>query len=285
MKYVVGAKVKVPLFSQSSGGKETLSYQVKKAMPLPLPTALLGALARAYSLWKMQQGQTICARVFRHGIDIGYTVIDELNRKVIPTAKLPENSVVVQNSLLLRRVLIFARDKREIKNDYLRMLKGESPSDAMLREYMFSDELIILFLTEDYEVAQEIENCLWLFERLGDTESLGSVVEVQKTDEITTVTAEEEYVNTVFPHEFASRFSGGLVVIGANGICFSSFGTGEAKYVLPLRREKVPGYGVWLYKNTSVKVLPANGVEIWKFKLFGEEIKSLWKRDVNFLFV
>lgn len=268
-RWVIAVRMKFPLFSSSSGGGSALSFQVKNATPLPLPMPLLGALGKAWALWKAMNGNPIDAQ----GRDIGQVVVEQLNRRVIPTAKLHNNSIALQNFVLLQRTRAMV-DKKSLK------------MDAMRREYIFADEVYVFYLTKEQEIRDEISRCVWLIERIGDTESLGAVVGVEEIgegeiDESDNETLEHE-VNTVFPRSFASNFEGGIVLLGANGICFSGSGVGTAEYVLPLRRKKLPKYGVWNYEPSSIqRVRPADGVKVWKFRAFGEEVIALWKDNFS----
>jgi CRISPR-associated protein Cas5 subtype I-A len=137
-------------------------YQVAVSIPLPQPSTLIGAIG--YSYWKMKlcNGEEQCIQRARETvvkarasttISSKFSVVLSRYRGVLEEKRLPEN---------IDEILGFR--------------------DAMVREYVFLDRLKILIIPSHSKYIDEIKKALLITERVGDSESLVSILSVKEEE-------------------------------------------------------------------------------------------------------
>ncbi|MHB9301958.1 type I-A CRISPR-associated protein Cas5a [Thermofilum pendens] len=233
MAELILARLKLPFFSV----KSPEAFQVMSALPLPQPSTLLGALAYGVGV---ASGRGTRA----------YEEVVELARKgrlmaaraaAPPGASLP----LVFSSVVLRRFRVAdkaheAKGKGERKpiellreavgsGDYAeakRIIEVEL-SDALYREYVVGFEILAAWVAEEGAVDPR---AAWSVHRLGDTESLCTVVDVSVER---CPVARKKVVRTLFP---APAVDGMLVRSG--GAVFAKM----SDELRELRTFAVPGF-------------------------------------------
>lgn len=139
------------------------TYQVRTSLVLPPPSTLIGALARGLAYLRNDSGSSLDELAMR--------LVDVIKSRLVMVSARPWNSAIVRNPFLLKRLrtLESSRDGNLEK------------SDALVREYMFSRELLIIFVFRDLDEGEksELKRAAFLLNSLGDTESIGSVIDVQ----------------------------------------------------------------------------------------------------------
>jgi CRISPR-associated protein Cas5 subtype I-A len=255
---VLALSMRGPLYSSKSAPKELLSYQVAISPPLPLPAALLGSLIRAYA--RLDKG------VARDKVD--EAALEYLQRfrnyGVSATCKLSLDSSLIKGAVLLKRFRTLEATPP----------KGEEKSDAMRREYIFSNKLDAFFLfdspPDDFE---KIEQAGCLIDRLGDTESLVTVEEVVTISNLSLVNNREIEINTITPFDILDEHpSSGMIW---RGLAESVHPVEEAKpmaFVLPLETKVSKGSEYFVGCSFRAKV--KDGIKIYTFEFKGENITT-----------
>lgn len=136
------------------------SYQVRSTFLLPPPSTLKGALAKGLILLKGTKGKTLDSIVKK--------AIENLEEKLLYVGIKPHKSTIIKNPILLKR---------------LRNLETKSKpekSDAMRREYTFTRELLAIYVYDELSDQQKhlYRKAALLIDQLGDTESIGNVIDV-----------------------------------------------------------------------------------------------------------
>ena len=188
------AKINAPIFSI----KHPEAFQIGAALPIPQPSTLVGALAYCLGVYK----------------GTGTKSLEEVRKAVvIARAKLLKGCTVVTPVILRRfRVLdkgLEAKTKGEVAAfekacsalqagdfySFKRTIEMEL-MDALYREYLSHASVkCIWVLRESYE-----SKLLYLLQRLGDTESLATVIEAWSTD---CREAEADQIDTEYPFTLA----------------------------------------------------------------------------------
>jgi len=181
---VIFTQVRLPLFSI----KHPEAFQVMSAIPFPQPSSLIGALA--YCLGIMRGIGTKAYDIVLKMVEKGEILAARARPLGVPgESKLP----LTPSSVILRRFRVAdkaheTKRKKErkpivrlmeaIKGDDMmsarRILEVEL-TDAFYREYLMGFDLICAWVFHGAEIDP---NLLWLMPRLGDTESLCSVIRV-----------------------------------------------------------------------------------------------------------
>lgn len=143
------------------------TYQVAQSYPLFTPSSVMGAIAYAlaeYSLCKP-------GRLLEN--DECYRMTRDYIAKARDSA-----SAIIKNPVVLRRNRGVLEDKKlpSSRNEFTKS------SDALLREYVFSIEHSILVIPKGDDKIPILMKALWLISRIGDTESLVSVSNVETLD-------------------------------------------------------------------------------------------------------
>lgn len=195
-------KIKLPFFSL----RVPEAFQVASSLPVPSPSALVGALAYALAIHSNISNEAA----------LNYA------RKIVLAARatIPEAQTYTLNPILLWRFRILDRGmerpkKKGIKLTLLQQLTALTNEgryseaktllelklkDALYREYIFAPEVKVVYLVKE-KVDTEIFK---LISRLGDTESLCSVIEV-KTHSYELVSVDK--VETTFPFVYTDKVS------------------------------------------------------------------------------
>jgi CRISPR-associated protein Cas5 subtype I-A len=241
------AKINVPIFSI----KHPEAFQIGAALPVPQPSTLVGALA-------------YCLGVHR---GTGTKSLEEAKKAVvIARAKLLKGCTVVTPVILRRfRVLdrgLEAKKKGEVAAfekacnalragdfySFKRTIEAEL-TDALYREYLSHASIKCTWvLREPYE-----SKLLYLLQRLGDTESLVTVIEAWSTD---CREAETDQIDTEYPFTLASevleRINGDYTMLK---MCDES--RKLKMYYIPCKKEvsSTPsGIKYFIYVTTKVEI-------------------------------
>ena len=170
-------RMRFPLYSITDR-----NYQVRISLILPPPSALIGALARGLAYIRRDEGSSLDELAQKFVSEI----MPEDGNNVLVTAK-PFNSVVLRVPILLKRLKTLEgggdskkkKGSSEVDEKQPKGRKEDVKSDVFIREYMFSRELLAIFIFKDIseEKKEELLKAAFLINVLGDTESVGSVVE------------------------------------------------------------------------------------------------------------
>lgn len=233
------------------------SFQVAKSLIIPQPTTLIGALAYTYAITnnvgRLEALNTITANT------------------VIARAKLLSPAVV--ESVILRRLRILDKGmEREKKGGaetgYSKLLRllGKSAfpefiktlttlTDAMYREYIHAHEVLALYILKSHiNVKPE------LITRIGDTESLCTIIDVQ---EVNVRTLKVREVTTSYPFPLTDDIKdikGSYIIVKMCSERGIDWNTGLCRlcyFVIPAHLEfkKVrKGYRISVYRPSYVTV-------------------------------
>jgi len=158
---VVLVRVRHPLYSV----RHVETYQVALSYPLLPPSTVLGAVGFALAQAGLCSGD---------GVTCNEKPCVKAARELVDKARDVAVGTVAKFPVVLRRLRGVLEERRLPKD------VGEFTgfSDAMVREYVFATERTIL-LVPRRGAAERLAKALWLLERLGDSESLASVVGVE----------------------------------------------------------------------------------------------------------
>ncbi len=160
------------------------TYQVRTSLVLPPPSTLIGALARGLAYLRNDSGSSLD--------ELAKKLVNAVKSKLVMVSARPWDSAVVRNPFLLSRLRTLEPGKgKDTEN------KDTKNSDALVREYMFSRELLIIFIFRDLDEGEkdELKKAAFLLNSLGDTESIGSVIDVQWLPILTKRTRLNTYVS------------------------------------------------------------------------------------------
>lgn len=166
------AKIKPPIFSI----KSPEAFQVGSSLPLPQPSSLVGALAYVLAITENLSSEEALKKA----------------RDVVLATGAYAEKLIIPSTVILRRFRILDRGfekpkKREVKlteveklalllesKDYYsaKMHLEKTLTDALYREYMFSETITCLWVLREKVEAERLR----LIVRLGDTESYVNVV-------------------------------------------------------------------------------------------------------------
>ena len=150
---VVYCSFRLPLFSS----KVPAAYQIAVSSPLPLPSTLIGALARAFARIELKCSGKTPDEAAKRCMEFLLKGLLEATSRLVRV-----NSVAgTKGTVILKRQ---------------RALEGIKRSDALRREYIFSAEVQAIYLFQDDDLAKLALKAVPLIDRLGDTESLTSPI-------------------------------------------------------------------------------------------------------------
>lgn len=153
---VLLARLRLPLFSI----KHHETYQVAAAIPFIPPSTIVGAIAQSAARGGLCKGD--CLAEVRSWISKARDV-------AAPTVKFP---------VMLRRARgVLEEGKLPPHGDEI-----NAYFDAMVREYAYAAERVVLIVPSAEQRLNLLEKALWLLERVGDTESYASVTGVEELD-------------------------------------------------------------------------------------------------------
>ena len=272
MAELMVARLRLPIFSI----KHPEAFQVRSSLPVPQPSSLVGLLA--YCLGVARGWGTVALERVREWVREGKLLAARasLARDQPPLAASP---------IVLRRFRIadeaYARkEKREpllaaIKQRDFKAAKiwlEVKLTDALYREYIMGYELLCAWALDE---ALDVDpGCLYLAQRLGDTESLCTVVEVRAEE---AEVGEEEALRTVFPtpmEKLAEPVRGSYTVAR---MCDEE--RQLRPYVLPceLAMEKVEGGFITLVRPSEVEVRYEEPVRVIRSES-GLALTAFWPR-------
>lgn len=207
MAKVVAARIRLPFFSVANPE----AFQVMLSIPLPQPATLVGALAYALGLYH----------------DRGVRAYEELlsltneGRLLAARARIHEpagrGAVLTPSSIVLRRFRVADKaheSKKKGERKPVEVLREAAATgdfatvkrivevtltDAFYREYVMGVELLAVWVFSRAEIEERV---FWLINRLGDTESLCTVVDVQSSD---CQMVKKKEVETPFPAPLTQR--------------------------------------------------------------------------------
>jgi len=285
MVRVIEARLRLSTFSV----KHPEAFQVRVALPIPQPSTLVGLLACCLGMAKgvgMKAGGIIGEWVDSAKI---------LAARATPVEDSPP---LVFSTMVLRRFRIEdkAHESKEKGTpkpiDVLRnaLLNGEFElvktmlekklTDAFYREYVMGHELRCVWaISDDLELRPE---WLMLAHRLGDTESLCSVLDVE---EVAAEIVEEDVVETSFPaHLEGCRLVEGsyMIVKMCDEAFFHHREGGPRRFIVPcrVRVERVRGGAVSVITPSKVRVEYEEPVKVIRIE-GGEEITAYTPRETR----
>ncbi len=154
---VLLVRVRPPLYSV----RHVETYQTASSYPLLPPSTIMGAVGLALASMNNCRGSVCEGRPYL-----------ELAREYVGKARDVAVGPLVKSTVVLRRSRGVLEERRLPRS--LEEIRGFS--DAMVREYVFLGEKVLLVVPRRH--SRKLEKALWLLERLGDTESLVSVRDV-----------------------------------------------------------------------------------------------------------
>jgi len=254
------AQVRTPAFSV----RQPHVYQVAVSFPLPPPSTLVGFLAFAVA----QGGLPGVA-----GGLMGDEYIEKLSNYVlsyIVRAVATPIKPLARRSVVLSRIRALEESSEKVARQIER---GKRISDAMIREYYHGTLGLIYVLKDDDYFVDEAIKSLYLAERIGDTESLVSVVRVEeaKLERLD----REGYVDTYTPLSLIESFDGdtfSLIKMQREELAGKVKRTQRdlekysEKYIVPLAEKKIGREEHVLLERTKVKVKVKEGFYIWRVK-------------------
>ncbi|MHA1609206.1 MAG: type I-A CRISPR-associated protein Cas5a [Candidatus Njordarchaeales archaeon] len=292
------------------------AYQVATSLLLPPPSAISGALAYSYAIWKDVKFQDSLEKFANSWC---FT---------IPCAPIIQSSIILRRLRLLQAGESFARSKKEwerilkkipsnvkselekrglldrsklrYRHDFLRVLKDirsdyywryyrETLFDAMIRGYVFTDSLYLGCLLS---FEEEFMPC---FTRLGDTESYLAIKELQFIDSFELKRISKG--NEIESYSYVFLKYGGKALVkpmvdsliqplSAPGFLIERLkGRKRAKYqyvlpaILPLRREvrRIAGKDVEIFYPRKIRVKVLSEVYLLSYE------SKILKREVSII--
>lgn len=167
------------------------SYQYRSSYLLPPPSTLIGALGR--SIYHFT------------GKGDGYNSENlKLLKGFVKDAFIKPVSSIIRIGTLTRRLrTLELKESPEIKR----------PIDAMVREQLFIKDLLLIYLIDCTSLPSELSHSLlslpYSIDRLGDTESLISVINVEMLDAMNL--GDEVIVDTYVNRDLLQSFNGNYV--------------------------------------------------------------------------
>lgn len=193
---VLTLEVKAPVFSI----KHMDTYQVAVSYLFIPPHTIVGAVGKALALMGVCRTEEDCLNRARDSVEKAREAI--VNDASKWSVVLKRNRGVLEKKREKKR-----RDKSAVEEEPKSLDEIRGYSDALLREYVFSDVRRILIIPKG---GFELEKALWLLERFGDSESLITVVEVKSQ---TAEMCNADEVNVVVKHSVVK--SGNYVIYPA----------------------------------------------------------------------
>jgi len=248
---VLEAKIRAPLLSI----KQPLAYQVAPSTLLPPPSTLLGALARG--LAELEPHSQSCGEeFFADHLSLLSKVVDAAVVRPLPDARGICTYVILSR---FRGLL----EKKEMDEKKAR--------DAMRREYFFISELAAYYVINAEELEKQgltpehLKRAANLIPRLGDTESLCSVVETHML-EGTVKDCREAMVNTMVKEDFVTEAEGDYIITPMTDENFRvSMRTPKMKkFYLPLKSAelRVGGRRFAIYEPSEFRVKVAEHARV-----------------------
>jgi len=279
MVRVIEARLRLPTFSI----KHPEAFQVRASLPIPQPSTLIGLF-------------TYCISIARDiGIAAGEMVgewVDEGKLMAARASPLKTSLPMTISTIVLRRFRFADKayfykpsgeDKyyAEVINEAItarefyrvKSLLERDLTDAFYREYVMSHELRCVWaISDDLELRPE---WLMLAHRLGDTESLCSVLDV---GEVAAEIVEEDVVETSFPaHLEGCRLVEGsyMIVKMCDEAFFHHREGGPRRFIVPcrVRVERFRGGAVSVITPSKVRVEYEEPVKVIRME-GGEEITA-----------
>lgn len=254
------AIVRAPLYSV----KRPEAYQTGVSLPLPQPSTLVGALARAAAIAEGNPAG------LPSGV-AGDDYVRELTEWILGKLELVRAvakpvGFLARSSFMLSRVRALEESGKDILS---KMEKGRRIADAMVREYYWG-RLALMYVFKGDIDSRRVLTWLSLLERLGDTESLVSPERVGEAkleplgsegdvDTYTPVKWVESYDGEVFSLERLCEEKLCAVPIRDVG----SFREFSSVYLVPLV-ERAAGRGRVILEGSKVRVRVAKDYGIWR---------------------
>ncbi|MFP3203173.1 MAG: type I-A CRISPR-associated protein Cas5a [Sulfolobus sp.] len=176
------AKLRIPFFSI----KRYDTYQISYSYIFLMPSSIVGSIGNSLALLGECKGEDCI----------------NLARKIVKKAReyFPRKITFSKSPVILKRVRGMLEDKEMPKS----LAEFVSSSDALVREYVVSEERNILILTDK---PSQIIEAVKIMDRLGDSESLLSVIYVKESK--IGECEKEDGVNVMIKNEIVSQESRG----------------------------------------------------------------------------
>ncbi|MEM2915168.1 MAG: type I-A CRISPR-associated protein Cas5a [Candidatus Bathyarchaeia archaeon] len=262
---VLYASLRFPIYSI----KLEDAYQVGASHLLPSPSAIIGSFLQ--SLARTKPG------IF-YGRNMNEATSDALSfaNEYIITATCKALEPVIPASIILNRWKILEEKGKKMGPISYEGLKDYAKvRDARIREYITSMGLKIFLLFHDVILERitndELKIALFNINRLGDTESLSSVIEEPKLIKAQPYTKHRELVSTLTPARFITNLP--FDVVYSDMYSLPNYGKyvisrkykDEGKlqrYILPLKPQKFDKF--YAYVPSVFEAEPIQGINIIK---------------------
>ncbi|MGQ9469276.1 MAG: type I-A CRISPR-associated protein Cas5a [Nitrososphaerales archaeon] len=263
--FILQASLRFPIYSI----KLEEAYQVGGSYLLPPPSTIIGSFLQSLAMVK--------SGIF-YGKNLNEAISAALSfsNEYIIAATIRALEPIVPATIIVNRWTILEANERRKKEgsvQYKEVKDYAKVRDARIREYLTSMSLKIFLLFHDAILeritSDELKIILFNISRMGDTESLVSVIEEPEIIKAQPYRKDREVVNTLTPTSYVTNFP--LEVVYSDMYSFPHYGkyvrSGKEKsvgkperYILPLRMRKF--YESYAYEPTSFEAELAQDVDI-----------------------
>jgi len=183
-------RLNFPVFSL----KLPLAFQVADTSLLPSPSSLRGALAKSLAYFHPFNSDN-----FQDAVEGWLHEVEEF----VPVVTVKPESEIMKGSVILSRLRTLEQRGRE------------DPRDAMRRGIVFVRNIKACYIVDEEKAKKslgksalkQIEEALWLIDRVGDTESLSSISGVEGPLELS-ISGSEGEINTLTNETFVEKVTG-----------------------------------------------------------------------------
>jgi CRISPR-associated protein Cas5 subtype I-A len=247
--------------------RQPQTYQVGVSLPLPQPSTLVCALAYAAAAAGGGPPGFLGDEYVKK---LAESVLQLLIRVTVkPAAPLTSSSVTVS------RVRALEEGSSEKVVEAIR--RGRRITDAMVREY-YGGRLTIVYVFRSAAGIEKVHPWLYLFGRLGDTESLTSIERVEEA--ALEPLGSEGYVDTYTPLEWVEGYGDGvfsLIKMCREELCAvpvrrrEDYERYSSVYLVPISEKQVEGRSV--LEEARVRIRTRRGYAIWRVSGAGAEAR------------
>lgn len=286
MARAIEAYLRLPIFSI----KHPEAFQVRASLPIPQPSTLMGLLTYCIGVaegigmraggkvkrW-VDEGKLLAARasLLKEAPPMTISTIVLRRFRVVDKAYLYEPSKGAPKYVEIIGEAILRKDF-----GYVKSLLEKDLTDAFYREYVVAHEIKVIWVVSD-EIEFKPE-WLMLTQRMGDTESLCTVV---KVDEAEAEVVEKDVVETGYPAylEDAKDIDGAYTIMKMCDEAFFYYREGVLRrFIVPceIRIEKIKGRVVPMMIPSKVKIQYERPVKVIRTER-GEEIVAYTQASIK----